>query len=116
MGLADLYRAALLAVFADQDRGVVRSVVIARGVEWLLRIGESHELPSERIRRENAEALRAMDALGNTPASAWKVAARYSTNPHTRLMYAQRFRRCRRRRHKEKKSNARLRKSRRARG
>jgi hypothetical protein len=96
--LADQYWGVLSAVFADVDRGVMRQVAMARGVERLLKIGENDERPAERIQRENAEALREMDELGNTRDAAWKVAGRRSKDPHTRLILAQRFRRARRRR------------------
>ena len=73
----------------------------------------------ERVERENAWALREMDKRGNSRDSAWKVAGLLTKDPHARLMYTQRFRRCRRRRRRRrarKTSTARLRKSLRARG
>lgn len=93
---AAIYRAVLLAVLADADRGVARQVVLARGVERLLMIGESDERPAERIQRENAAALHAMKERGNTRGAAMKVAKLFSKDPHTREILAQRFRRLRR--------------------
>ena len=116
---ADLYRAELRALFADVDRGVMRPVAVARCVERLTKIGASDERPAERVERENAWALREMDKRGNSRDSAWKVAGLLTKDPHARLMYTQRFRRCRRRRRRRrarKTSTARLRKSLRARG
>jgi hypothetical protein len=101
---AKIYRTVLSAVFADVDRGVMRQVALARGVERLLMLGESDERPAERIQRENAEALREMNELGNNRDSAKKVASRRSTDPHTREILAQRFRRARRRRPRRAKT------------
>jgi hypothetical protein len=83
-------------IAADVERRVARDVVVARGVERLLPFFESDELPTERIRRENASALREMAALGDTRDAAMKVARRLSSDPHRREMLAQRFRRLRR--------------------
>jgi hypothetical protein len=94
--------AAVREILADVRRFVAPGIVAARGVERLLVIKEGDELPAERRRRENTSALLEMEALGNTRDAAMKVARRRSSNPHTREMLAQRFRRLRR---AEKKAN-----------
>jgi hypothetical protein len=90
-------RAATRAIIADMERRVAPSIVEARGVERLMLLFETDERPAERIRRENALALGEMAALGNTRGAAAQVARRWSSDPHTREMLAQRFRRLRRR-------------------
>jgi hypothetical protein len=87
--------AAVRAIVDDAERRMARSIVVARGVERLTRLFES-ERPAERIRRENAAALAEMAARGNSRGSASQVAKRWSRDPHTRQMLAQRFRRLRR--------------------
>jgi len=82
----------------DVQRRVTTEVVIARSVERLLALFESDERPAERKRRENLAALQEMAALGNTRDSARQVANRRSSDPHTREMLAQHFRRLRRER------------------
>jgi hypothetical protein len=84
------------AIVADVERRVTPEVVVARGVERLLIVIEGDERPAERYRRENASALREMEALGNTRDSAMQVARRRSTDPITRHNLAQRFRGLRR--------------------
>jgi hypothetical protein len=85
------------AIVADVERRVATEVIVARGLERLLLIIEGDERPAERLRRENASALLEMAALGNTRDAAMQVARRRSSDPHTREMLAQRFRRLRRR-------------------
>jgi hypothetical protein len=75
-------------------------VVVARGIERLRPIFEGDERPAERIRRENASALIEMASLGNSRNAAMQVARRRSTDPHTRKILAQRFRRLRRTKNK----------------
>jgi hypothetical protein len=83
-------------MFADARRFVAPGVVMARGVERLMKIIDSDERPAERYRRENDAALREMAARGNSRDSARQVARLFSSDPHTREMYAQRFRELRR--------------------
>ena len=91
--LVDLVR----AIIADVRRGITDAVVVARGVERLTAIIEGDERPAERIRRENASALQEMAAFrGNTRDAAMKIAQRWSCDPHTQEILAQRFRRLRR--------------------
>jgi hypothetical protein len=93
----DLLAAAVRAIVADVQRNMAPAVVTARGVERMkVLIFDSDERPAERVRRENAEALHEMAALGNTRDAAWRVAGRRSKDPHTRTILAQRFRRLRR--------------------
>jgi hypothetical protein len=88
--------AVVRAIALDAQRRVALEVVVARGVERLLPLFESDEFPTERIRRENASALREMAALGDTRDAAMKVARRRSSDPHRQEMLAQRYRRLRR--------------------
>jgi hypothetical protein len=104
--LTVLYRAAVQAVVDDVGRGIMPAVVLARGVERLLKIAENDERPAARIKRENAFAMREMEKRGgNGPGSAWTVAGLISKDPHTRGMLAQRFRRHRRRQRLLSKKN-----------
>lgn len=86
---------AVRAILADAKRRVADEIVVARGVQRLEAIIEGDELPAERIRREGASALLEMAALGNSRDAAMQVARRRSSDPHTREMLAQRFRRLR---------------------
>jgi hypothetical protein len=88
--------AAVNAIIDDAARQMSRAVVVARGIERLRPIFEGDERPAERWRRENAQALREMEALGNGPGAATKVAQRWSDNPDAHHRLAQRFRRLRR--------------------
>lgn len=84
------------SIIADIRRGIPDAVVVARGVERFAAILEGDdERPAERIRRENAAALAAMAALGNTRNAAWQVAGRWTKDPHDRKIRAQRLRRLR---------------------
>jgi hypothetical protein len=83
-------------IIADIRRGVTDAVVVARGVEFLGVLIEGDERPAERYRRENAQALREMAALGDSRDSAMQVARRWSSDPNTRQTLAQRFRGLRR--------------------
>jgi hypothetical protein len=81
-------------IVADVRRGVTDAIVEARAAERLEALLEGDdERPSERIRRENAAALAAMAALGNSRDAAWQVAGRRTKDPHKRKMLAQRYRR-----------------------
>jgi hypothetical protein len=80
-------------IVADVRRGVTDAIVEARAAERLEALLEGDERPSERIRRENAAALAAMAALGNSRDAAWRVAGRCTKDPHKRKMLAQRYRR-----------------------
>jgi hypothetical protein len=51
--VATLAAGAVRAIIEDVERRMAREIVIARGVERVLRIIESDELPAERYRREN---------------------------------------------------------------
>lgn len=86
-------RDAVRAIMADMDRRVAPGIVEARGVERLERIIEGDELPAERIRRENADALVEMAAIGNKRKAASEVAKSWTRDPHRRIILAQRFRR-----------------------
>ena len=94
--IRDDLAAVVRAIVLDVENRVTINVVVARGVQRLLPFLESAELPTERVRRENAAALREMAALGDTRDAAMKVARRLSSDPHRREMLAQRFRRLRR--------------------
>lgn len=84
-------------IVADADRRVMREVVVARGIERIEQLLDGNgELPSERIRRENAAALVEMAACSNRRDAAKQVARRWSSDPHTQNILAQRFRRLRR--------------------
>jgi hypothetical protein len=89
--------AAVRAIVADAGRlvaPVAPEIVVARGVERLMAIIEGDESPSERCRRENAEALPYMAALGNGRGAALKAAKRaYPGNPGAHHRVSQRFRR-----------------------
>jgi hypothetical protein len=80
--------AAINAIADDEASGRTRAVVVGRGYERLRPLIEGDESHAERCRRENADALIAMEA-GSTP---MQVARRLSTNPLVRHRYAQRFR------------------------
>ena len=85
------------AIIADVRKGVTDAIVVARGVERLAALIEGDERPAERIRRENASALLDMAAfLGNSRDAAMQIARRRTSDPHTRKILAQRFRRLRR--------------------
>ena len=87
--LVDIVR----AIVADIRRGLPDGVVVARGVDRLTDILEGDESPSERCRRENAEALPYMAALGNGRGAALKAAKRaYPNNPSAHHRVSQRFR------------------------
>jgi hypothetical protein len=89
-----MLRAAVRAIMADMERRVAPGIVEARGVEQLKKICVSDERPSERYRRENAEVLRQMAALGNVRGVALKAAQRLSKHdPSAQHRLAQRFRR-----------------------
>jgi hypothetical protein len=88
--------AAVNAIVDDATRQMARSIVVARGVERIRPILEGDERPAERVRRENAAALAQMAALGNTRDAAMQVARRWTSDPHTKKILAQRFRRLRR--------------------
>ena len=95
--LAASIAAALRGLVDDVNRRrIAPEIAIARGVERLMEIIESIELPAERIRRENDEASRQMAALGNRRDAASLVARRWSNDPHAQEILAQRFRRLRR--------------------
>lgn len=87
---------AVQEIIADMQRRVAPETVLSRGLEKLEAVIESDERPAERIRRENAKALLEMAALGNTRDAAMLVARRRSSDPHTREILAQRYRRLRR--------------------
>jgi hypothetical protein len=85
------------AIVADADRRVMREVVVARGIERIEHLLDGgSELPLERIRRENVAALAEMAACSNRRDAAKQVARRWSSDPHTQEILAQRFRRLRR--------------------
>jgi hypothetical protein len=94
--LNSILRAAVRGIMADIERRVAPGIVEARGVELLAKIFESDERPAERYRRERAQALREMAALGNGRNTASQVAKRWSNDPSTRQRLAQRFRDLRR--------------------
>jgi hypothetical protein len=86
--------AAINAIADDEARHVSRSVLVARGLQRLRPLIEGDESPSERCRRENAEALPYMAALGNGRGAALKAAKRaYPDNPSAHHRVSQRFRR-----------------------
>ncbi len=94
------FRRVVRTIIGDMERQVAPGIVEARGVERLMMIVERDELPAERMRRENAAAMREMEALGNTRDSAMQIAKRRTENPHTQEILAQRFRRLRRTKNK----------------
>jgi hypothetical protein len=84
--------AAINAIADDEARHKARSVVVARGYERLRPIIEGDESPGERYRREGAQALREMAALGNRRGAAAEVAKRWSKDPRKRHRLGQWFR------------------------
>jgi hypothetical protein len=83
---------AINAILDDGASGRTRSVVVARGYERLRPIIEGDESPAERYRRQRAQALREMAALGNRRGVAGKVANSWSKDPRTRRRLGQWFR------------------------
>lgn len=82
------------SIVADVQRRVATEVIVTRGVERLaVVIDGGDELPTERHRRENEDAMAEMERCGNGRDAAMKVARRWSSNPHEQQMLAQRFRR-----------------------
>src|SRR5260221_2646402 len=82
-------------LISDVRRSVAPAIAEARFFEgWKAIRAEDTESPAERCRRENAEALRVMAALGNGRGAALKAAQRaYPTNPSAHHRVAHRFRR-----------------------
>jgi hypothetical protein len=94
---ADRLADAVRAIITDVERNMAPAIVEARGIERIRLLMDPNELPSQRIRRENAAALAEMAAIGNARAAAGRVADRWAPrDPHRRDMLAQRFRRLRR--------------------
>jgi hypothetical protein len=84
--------AVINAIADDAVMNRARATVVARGLQLLEPIlaGEPH---AERWRRQNADALREMAALGNARGVAQKVARRMApNNPSEQYNLAQRFR------------------------
>jgi hypothetical protein len=88
-----ILRAAVRDIMADMRRNIAPGIVEARGVERFKKIFEPDESPTEQYRRENADGLRWMAALGNARGSALKAARHVSSNPSAHHRLAQRFRR-----------------------
>ena len=84
--------AAINAIADDEAKHKTRAIVVARGYELLRPIIEDDESPGERYRREGAQALREMAALGNRRGAASEVARRWSKDPRKRYRLGQWFR------------------------
>ena len=83
---------AVRLVISDIQRSVSSAIAEARFFElWEAMRAEDAESPSERCRRENAEGLRLITSLGNSPMKAAQRICPDSPNDHYRL--SQRFRR-----------------------
>jgi hypothetical protein len=87
--------AAVRLIISDIQRSVAPAIAEARFFEgWEAIRAEDTESPAERCRRENAEGLRVMGALGNGRGAALKAAQRaYPNNPSAHHRVSQRFRR-----------------------
>jgi len=87
--------AAVRLVISDTRRSVAPAIAESRFFEtWEGIRAEDAESPAERCRRENAEGLRVIAALGNVRGAALKAARRaYPNNPREHYRLAQRFRR-----------------------
>jgi|ERR1700692_4144630 hypothetical protein len=90
--------AAVRLVISDIQRSVAPAIAEARFFQCLDQVLEEREArTTERSRRENAEALREMEALGNTRDAAMKVARRRAPgNPLRQKILAQNYRKIRR--------------------
>ena len=80
-------------LISDIRRSVAPAIAEARFFErWKSIRAEDTESPAERCRRENAEGLRVMAALGNGRGAALKAAQRaYPNNPSAHHRVSQRF-------------------------
>jgi hypothetical protein len=87
--------AAVRLVISDIQRSVAPAIAESRFFErWEAIRAEDAESPAERCRRENAEGLRVIAALGNVRGAALKAAKRaYPNNPSEHYRLSQRFRR-----------------------
>jgi hypothetical protein len=86
--------AAVRLIISDVQRSVAPAIAEARFFQCLDQVIEEREArTAERYRKENAEALREMAALGNARGAALKVAQRRSKDPSVQHRLAQRFRR-----------------------
>jgi hypothetical protein len=94
--------AAVRLVISDIQRSVAPSIAEARFFQCLDQVlAERDARPAERYRKENAEALREMAALGNTRDAAMKVAKRRAPDdPDRQKILAQTYRKIRLRKNK----------------
>jgi hypothetical protein len=90
--------AAVRLIISDIQRSVAPAIAEARFFQCMDQVLEEREASTtERYRRENAEALREMEALGNTRDAAMKIARhRAPGNPERQKILAQNYRKMRR--------------------
>jgi hypothetical protein len=94
--------AAVHLIISDTQRSVAPAIAEARFFQRLDQVLEEREArTTERYRKENAEVLIEMEALGNTRDAAMKVARRRAPgNPERQKILAQSYRKIRRRKNK----------------